>query len=161
MHTDMIPIALDSGNCQEKNNMNIKQFKTISFTLAFFTFAIGAGAALRVSAGTIDSISGWLWSGSESISDAVINGNETGLGWISMNSSDCDTDGNGTIDTASCGTVGSPIANYGVNVPSSNGTLSGYAWSEHFGWISFNATACHMVSQYRQRGPSHCHFVTI
>jgi hypothetical protein len=44
------------------------------------------------------------------------------MGWISMNSL---SDGSGV--------------SYGVNVPAS-GALSGYAWSEHYGWISFNGS---------------------
>jgi hypothetical protein len=92
-----------------------------------------------VVAGTGSSAGGWAWSGSESVDDGVINGNESGIGWISMNSLDCDTDENSQIDVAACGSVGSPIANYGVNIPSVDGVLTGYAWSEHLGWISFNA----------------------
>ena len=59
----------------------------------------------------------WAWGGSELSSDGVINGNETGVGWISLE---------GT----------SP--NYKVTIPPINGNLSGYAWSENLGWISFN-----------------------
>jgi hypothetical protein len=41
----------------------------------------------------------------------------------------------------SCGRIDS-IGNaidYGVNIPNGNGDLSGYAWSQNVGWISFNS----------------------
>lgn len=85
--------------------------------------ALGVGVALRVAtAGVGESGFGWLWGGSESVSDDVMNGTESGFGWISMN----DTN------------AGSGGGNYGVNIPSADGALSGYAWTEHYGWISFN-----------------------
>lgn len=109
-------------------------------TVAVGVFAIGVGVSIHsVSAGSTSSSSGWLWSGSESLPDGNINGNESGIGWISMNSKDCDTDGDGKIDVDLCGVIGNPIADYGVNIPSSDGPITGYAWSEHLGWVSFNS----------------------
>lgn len=66
-------------------------------------------------AGISDNLKGWLWGGTEDATDGAINGNETGAGWISLNSS-----------------------NYGVNVPSGDGYVTGYAWSSNLGWIDFN-----------------------
>ena len=71
---------------------------------------------LKAFADTSSSGSGWLWGGSD---DGA--GNSTGLGWLSLN------------NTNTSGTT-----SYGVNIPSSDGPLSGYAWSENVGWISFN-----------------------
>lgn len=59
---------------------------------------------------------GFAWGGTTSLDGAY-----QGIGWISMNDL---SDGSG---------VG-----YGVHIPFSDGPLSGYAWSEHYGWISFN-----------------------
>ena len=67
-------------------------------------------------AGVADSMRGFAWGGTSSS-----NGAYQGIGWISMNSL---SDGSGV--------------NYGVNIPFTDGPLSGYAWSEHYGWISFN-----------------------
>jgi hypothetical protein len=60
------------------------------------------------------------------------------MGWISFNSSDCDTNNDGKNDNALCGAVNSVITSYGVNFPSGDGDITGYAWSEYYGWISFN-----------------------
>ena len=81
-------------------------------------------------------IEGWAWGGGVTVNPAGFGG----IGWISMSSKNCDTDSNGLIDNANCGIIGSPTATYAVNVPTSDGNLSGYAWSEHYGWISFNAS---------------------
>jgi len=82
------------------------------------------------------SVHGWLWGG-EGSSDS--DGAYEGTGWWSMNNLDCDVDGNGFVDVNCSGdnmtTIGTP---YGVNIPlSGDGNLSGYGWSEHYGWISF------------------------
>lgn len=73
----------------------------------------------KTEAGVGESAFGWLWGGSD---DGA--GNSTGLGWISMNNT---TPGAGGSRS------------YGVDVPVS-GSLSGYAWSENVGWVSFNFT---------------------
>jgi len=82
-------------------------------------------------AGAGDNVAGWGWGGGVSVNPAGYQG----MGWISFNSSDCDTDNNGVADVAGCGGT---ISNYGVNFPSGNGNITGHAWSEHYGWISFN-----------------------
>ena len=81
----------------------------VGLVLVFFKF-------LPVSAGTTENVRGFAWGGTESPSGAY-----QGLGWVSTNNL---SDGSGV--------------NYGVNIPFSNGNLSGYAWSTHYGWISFN-----------------------
>lgn len=83
---------------------------------------------LPVSAGiTGNDLKGWAWS-------------ET-IGWISFNSANCDLNGNNIADDlgapSGCPTSG-PIPNYGITVDGS-GFLSGHAWSEHIGWISFES----------------------
>jgi hypothetical protein len=80
---------------------------------------------------TGDNLSGFAWS--------------SNIGWISFNVSDCDTDGDGTYEGASenggaapaeCPTSGT-AHDYGVNIDKTTGNLSGYAWSENVGWVSF------------------------
>jgi hypothetical protein len=118
------------------------------FTLTLFLFVFVAASVVKIQAA--GNVTGWLWGGSEDCDmdkngfrdiicggnntdtpigtngDGTINGNETGLGWISMNG---DNVGGGS--------------DYGVTIPSStcsgNGCkLSGYAWSEWLGYVSFN-----------------------
>lgn len=81
-------------------------------------------------------IGGFAWGGGVTSNPSGYGG----IGWISMNSMNCDADGNGFIDNANCGAIGAVIAPYAVNIPTSNGDLSGYAWSGDYGWISFNAS---------------------
>jgi len=72
-------------------------------------------------------VSGWAWS-------------ET-LGWISFNSTNCDSDDNGKVDDPAplgCPEPGSKISQYGVFINKDSGEISGYAWSFMAGWISFN-----------------------
>lgn len=90
----------------------------------------------------------WLWGASENPDRGVqtaLSGNETGVGWISMNGADCDTDINGFVDTA-CGgdNVATPAVSYGVRIPASDGPVTGYAWwgyGQSAGdgdWLDFN-----------------------
>jgi hypothetical protein len=97
----------------------------------------------KAEAGASHNVVGWLWCGSEdadmSSVDGLANGNETGVGWISMNSSNCDSNNDGRSDgIGSCPPAGTVMVNYGVNVPGASGDLNGYGWSENVGWISFN-----------------------
>lgn len=100
--------------------------------------AIVLGGAVRTYAGTGESGRGWLWGGENGQSITTVDPSR--FGWMSMNSLSCDTDKNTFVDVA-CGgnNTTTPAHNYGVNIPSSNGALSGYAWSDNYGWISFNS----------------------
>lgn len=112
----------------------MKQKTKIFIAAIALIFIFSALTVLKTQAGTGESGMGWLWDGSD---DGV--GNNTALGWISMNSANCDANGNGFID-ATCGgddTTTTSSVNYGVNIPASDGALSGYAWSENIGWIDF------------------------
>jgi len=85
-----------------------------------------------VFAGTDDNISGFAYS--------------ENIGWVSFNSVDCDIDGDGVFEGA--GETGGPAPagcpdsgtafDYGVSVDLNTGALSGFAYSENIGWISFN-----------------------
>jgi hypothetical protein len=74
--------------------------------------------------------------------DNSITGNENAVGLISMNSSNCDSDGNGVSDAGNYSDcpIGIAVANYGVNIPSTfaGGDVTGYAWNESLGYIDFN-----------------------
>ncbi|MFA6096469.1 MAG: DUF2341 domain-containing protein [Candidatus Paceibacterota bacterium] len=68
------------------------------------------------------------------------------IGWISFSSKDCDTDGDGTFEgaledggaaPANCPSLGTAFP-YGARISTSTNDLSGYAWGENFGWVSFN-----------------------
>ncbi|MDZ7611842.1 MAG: hypothetical protein U5L10_03705 [Candidatus Moranbacteria bacterium] len=92
-------------------------------------------------------LNGWIWGGSEEANDGTIDGNETGVGWLSVNSKNCDSDLDGTTDQCgnNCDTDGDdvyddpcPIASYGVQIPAGDGDVTGYAWSSNLGWIDFN-----------------------
>lgn len=91
----------------------------------------------------VGGVTGWGWGGSESQSDGNQNngnsGFETGVGWISMNRINCDSDDDGKSDgTSGCPASGTPIGNYGVNIPSGDGAVTGNAWNENIGWIQFD-----------------------
>lgn len=91
-------------------------------------------------AGSSATALGWMWGGSEEISGGT-DEDTTGLGWISLNSLNCDADENGQSDGApNCPTSGDTVANYGVFIPDGDGDLNGYGWSENIGWISFQPT---------------------
>ena len=88
--------------------------------LGLMIVLIGFGATWKQAGATsLQNLIGWAWGGSSSIDGAY-----QGIGWVSFN----DTN------------IGSGGGSYGVNVPFTNGPLSGHAWSEHYGWISFDGT---------------------
>lgn len=79
---------------------------------------------------------------SEGATDASIYGFafSSNIGWISFHSRNCDIDSDGTYESGAlggCPTSGS-VHEYGVSIAQEGGFLSGYAWSPHIGWISFN-----------------------
>lgn len=116
--------------------------KRYSLAVLLFLASFVLGTALKVRAGESQSARGWIWGGSEDrelgVVGALGNENETGMGWISVNSLNCDADKNGYVGTE-CGgdNKSTPIFDYGVSIPSSNGSVSGYAWSENLGWVDF------------------------
>lgn len=99
--------------------------------IAFAFFLIISGifgsaffSSQRTFAGSQHNLSGYAWSDN--------------IGWISFNSSNCDSNNDGKSDgTSGCPTSGTTIPNYGVNIEANN-NLSGYAWSDNIGWIKFN-----------------------
>lgn len=104
------------------------------FTLALFLLVFAAASIVKVQAGTEHSVTGWLWGGGAGSSD----GTNTNVGWISMNN-----------------TNQSGATNYGVNIPAGNGDVTGYAWSEYIGWVSFNSgdlAGCTGASGARREG---------
>lgn len=119
---------------------------TLAIALSVFGswFILGGGTTKTdtVSANSFDNLSGWAWSGYTDV-----DGNLVGVGWISFNSTDCDTDKNNYIDTNAmvngCGgdNVATPAINYGVNISPLTGTgyFSGHAWSSNIGRVSFDA----------------------
>ena len=125
------------------NFIGMHVFKTkiiTTYTLAVLLLLAVVLLAKPALASLADSMQGFAWSGSPSVDGAY-----NGMGWISMNSLDCDTNGNGFVDSGACGgndDATTPAVDYGVHVPigPTGGDLSGYAWSEHYGWISFNGS---------------------
>jgi hypothetical protein len=96
--------------------------KKLFHILPVMALAIFLGSASTALAGTDASARGWAWGG------GVTNNppGYAGMGWLSMNNvNEADEVVNGAIS-------------YGVKIPSGNGLLSGYAWSEYYGWVSFN-----------------------
>jgi hypothetical protein len=59
------------------------------------------------------------------------------IGWVNLNSLNCDANGDGLTDTTNFSfcTTGQPISPFKVSM--SGNTLSGYAWSQNGGWINF------------------------
>ena len=92
--------------------------RKIAFSLVLFLLVFAAASIIKIHASSTDNVTGWLWGGSD---DGA--GNNTGVGWISMN--DTNPGAGGSVS-------------YGVNIPSSNGAVSGYAWSEWIGWVQFD-----------------------
>lgn len=88
--------------------------KKIILTLVVFVLLVSMSISARAA------VTGWLWGGTEEISDGnPNNGNsgwETGVGWIRMSGD-----------------------NYGVNIAGAGENLSGQAWSYNIGWIYFDA----------------------
>lgn len=117
--------------------------------------------ASEVRADASANVSGWAWSlgtGTTPTGDnpagpySDVAGSNPGIGWISFNSFDCDTDKNAFTDSGACGgDNSSTIAqDYGVNISSLTGigNFSGQAWAPNdpdsngnptgIGWISFD-----------------------
>ncbi len=105
------------------------RFLLIGVTVVVFILIIvGASFWHTAKAGQFDNISGWIWSDN--------------IGWVSLNSTNCDADGNGISDgiPSGCPPVGVSIPTYGVNLDLGTGSFFGYGWSENIGWIDFAPT---------------------
>ncbi len=91
-------------------------------------------------AASTDNLVGWAWANTPQSSGTPTTGTNQGVGWISFNSTNCDTDGNGFVDSGVCGGDNSSTAvvPYGVNVDPTTGDFIGNAWSPNVGWVSFN-----------------------
>ncbi len=97
--------------------------------------------------GKSDKLDGWAWG--EAFIDSNSNGiqdidlgetDDGGIGWISLNSTNCDSDDDGIFgphndENLHCPTSGIS-QRYGVTIDVNN-NLVGYAWSDHYGWIRF------------------------
>ena len=95
-----------------------KKYLALGLMIAVLGFLIGGVFKFTpVFADLSESMRGFTWGGSFS-NDAAYQG----IGWLSVNNV---SDGTG-ID-------------YGVHVPSRDGAVSGHGWSEHYGWLSFEA----------------------
>ncbi len=138
---------------------NISRWVSGKLLLIVFLFvaSVGIGSSAKYALAGTESALGWLWGGAEMLdvngvtppNNGVMDGDENGLGWVSMNNRDCDTNDDGIVDASehttnpACPAGGT--ARYGVDIPMADGDLSGYAWSgsesggEQYGWISFNA----------------------
>ncbi len=107
------------------------------FVSVLFVSSIFGVYLKHVFAGNAQNTTGFVWNGTDATA-----GGDTAFGWLSFNSRDCDTNGDGTVDVADTPPLGCPlgvIGNYGVNIPASDGLVTGFAWSEHYGFVSFNA----------------------
>ncbi|KKR79692.1 MAG: hypothetical protein UU24_C0004G0030 [Candidatus Nomurabacteria bacterium GW2011_GWA2_40_9] len=110
---------------------NFKKF--LSLGVLVIVFAMSLSFFTPAKGDVSDNISGFAWEANDWVdnnSDGLVDSGEVmanpgGTEWISFN---CTTD-----PSSSCAT--SP---YGVNVDPNTGYLSGYAWSSHYGWLSFN-----------------------
>lgn len=121
---------------REYKNRNIFLNSTI---IIFVVSVLFSGMLMsRVFADTDESARGWLWGGTEIGGGGVADGDETGIGWVSMNSLNCDADEDAQSDGGSgCPAAGVAVADYGVHIPKVDGDIHGYGWSENVGWISF------------------------
>ena len=106
--------------------------KISKITVLFFIVSFFVCLGIFVFAGTDDNIAGFAYS--------------ENIGWVSFNSVDCDIDGDGVFEGAAesggpapagCPDSGTAF-DYGVSVDLNNGALSGFAYSENIGWVSFN-----------------------
>jgi hypothetical protein len=104
----------------------MKNYAKISIIILYCVLLSCFFISLSVKAGSSQNVSGWAWS--------------ENLGWISFNSVNCDANGDGKSDgtPSGCPSSGTAVPDYGANIASSTGYLSGYAWSENVGWIKFD-----------------------
>jgi hypothetical protein len=90
--------------------------------LIFATFVFASMLTLAAAA---KGATGWLWGGGvESDGVSPWNGRNTNVGWISMNNTNPEIIPQGS-------------RSYSVTIPTTDGPVTGYAWSENLGYIDF------------------------
>jgi len=92
----------------------------------------------------IEPLFGYAWGAQTADTDGNPEG---GIGWISFNYKNCDSNGDGVVDTLNpgCGGNGLSGVDLGIykvemNISTNNlknGELYGYAWSANYGWVKF------------------------
>ncbi len=116
--------------------------KKTLFSIIVLSLVFVAASITKVQAGVSHNSSGWLLGASD---DGA--GNPINIGWISMNSLNCDVDGDGVytgstegapVGCPTSGLVANGFSGWGVNIPTDGSLASGYAWSSAIGWVSFN-----------------------
>jgi len=72
-------------------------------------------------------VGGWAWT--------------ENVGWISFSCQNCDQDGNNYVDSGACGGDNSTTwtRDYGADMATTTGVITGHVWSSNIGWISFNS----------------------
>ncbi|MCK5466624.1 PKD domain-containing protein [Candidatus Parcubacteria bacterium] len=103
----------------------IKNIKHIVFVMALFVFYFNLFCCNNANAADTENVLGWAWS--------------ENIGWISFNDLNCDIDGDGKYNDDGlndCPNDDSDVFPYGVNLDVAD-NLSGYAWNNNIGWISF------------------------
>ena len=93
----------------------------------------GGGPGGGPGLGSNSPLCGFAWGAT----DEAPSPSKMGVGWVSFNSKDCDTNGNNRFDDGvpGCPTSGT-VFPYAVSVDK-NGNLVGYAWSSNIYWIKF------------------------
>ncbi len=143
--------------------------KKIIIVIALFTItsvlSLGAMFFLRktpdAEAGSSHNVKGWVWAeayvdqngnGIEDPAETALGSQNGGSGWISLNSLNCDPDGDGQYEAIpesvrlyqNCPKSGIAY-DYGVSASGQPGdryrNLTGYAWSDNYGWIGFGTAA--------------------
>lgn len=117
-----------------------KTKKKILLCFCVLLFVLATGVFIKSKAGVGENSTGWLWGGGAEVDSEPWDGTNTGIGWVSTNSTNCDTDNDGSVDNADCinAGAGGTMESYGINVPDGNGAVDGYAWSENLGWVDFS-----------------------
>jgi hypothetical protein len=88
----------------------MRKQKIKMFLAGLVVFVAVFAVTTFIKAAATDSVSGWLWGGSDS-----------NIGWISANNTNM-----------------AGVVSYGLNIPAADGNLSGYAWSENIGAMAFD-----------------------
>jgi len=91
--------------------------KSILF-LATLVVGVLVSGSFVLAQGAVQS---WLWSSGVTTNPPGYEG----MGWISATSNNLSSD-DGSL--------------YAVDIPGADGSVTGYAWSEHYGWIDFQPT---------------------